>query len=65
MVPGKWPAKIVRTIHGPGTTSAGDTLIDGNGNAWRLLSEAEASYYGSSSQTQIANIRTVRDGKIY
>ena len=46
-------------------TNHGDTLIDENGNAWRLLSQAEADYYGSSSQTQIANIRTVRDGKIY
>lgn len=65
MVPGRWPARIVQTIPGSGTTNVGDTLIDENGNAWRLMSEAEASYYGSSSQTQIANIRKVRNGKIY
>lgn len=65
MVPGKWPARIVQTIAGPGTTSDGDTLIDENGNSWRRISEAEARYYGGGSQTQIAVIRTLRDGKIY
>lgn len=65
MVPGKWPAQIVKRMSGPGTTSDGDILIDENGNAWRLLSEAEARYYGSSSQTQIAHIATIRDGKVY
>lgn len=65
MVPGNWPAKIVKRISGSGTTSDGDILIDENGSAWKLLSESESRYYGSSSQTQIAIIRTIRDGKVY
>lgn len=65
MVPGKWPARIVQTIAGPGTTFDGDTLIDENGNHWRRLSEAEASYHRSGTATIAARLGTIRDGKIY
>lgn len=65
MVPGKWPARIVRTINGPGTTSDGDTLIDENGTYWRRLSEAEANYRRSGTATCVARIGTIRDGHIY
>jgi hypothetical protein len=66
MVPGKWPARIVRTISGPGTiVGPGDIHIDENGSAWRQLSEYEAGYLRSGTATIAAAIGTIRDGKIY
>lgn len=65
MIPGKWPVRIVQTIAGPGTTSAGDILIDENGNHWQRLSEAEASYHRSGTATIPNRLGTIRDGKIY
>lgn len=65
MVPGKWPARIVQTIPGPGTTSYGDTLIDENGTAWRRLTDEQAQFHRSGTATTTARMGTIRDGKIY
>ena len=65
VTPGKWPARIVQTISGPGTTLDGDTLVDENGHHWRRLSEGEAAYYRSGTPTISARLGTIRDGKIY
>lgn len=66
MVPGKWPAKIVQTIPGTGTmVGPGDIHIDENGNCWRQLSEAESNYLTNNGGTPVANVKTIRDGRIW
>lgn len=65
MVPRKWPARIVQTIAGPGTTSDGDILIDENGTRWQRLSEAEADYHRSGTATIPNRLGTIRDGRIW
>lgn len=62
MVFGNYP-RIVRREPGPQTmTGAGDTVVDSNGDCWRVISNAEANFLRNGTGNSVATIHS--DGTI-
>lgn len=63
MVPSNYgPLRIIHTIPGPSTAGgSGDTMVDENGNHWRVMDEFERS----GTPTLVGVTRTIRDGYLW